>query len=73
MLLEWLCEDNSKLVNINALFRLCFTKLKLLLIAIEVKSLDGCTNIAINPGPDAKVEAGTQGFFIAQSDDEAKR
>jgi len=42
-------------------------------MAIEVKSSDGTTNIAINPGPDAKVEAGTQGFFIAQSDEEAKR
>lgn len=56
------------------IFRLCFTKLKLLLIAIEVKLEDGMTGtIAINPGPDAKVEAGTQGFFIAQSDEEAKR
>lgn len=54
-------------------FRLCFTKLKILLIAVEIKSADGFTNIAINPGPDAKVEAGTQGFFIAQSDEEAKR
>ncbi|XP_067937566.1 calcium-activated potassium channel slowpoke-like isoform X2 [Watersipora subatra] len=52
---------------------LCFTKLHLLLIAIEVKTVDGGTNIAINPGPKARVEAGTQGFFIAQSDDEAKR
>ena len=42
-------------------------------MAIEVKCSDGSTNIAINPGPNAKVEAGTQGFFIAQSDDEAKR
>lgn len=63
----------------NSLFfvygcRLCFTKLKLLLIAIEVKAEDGLTGaIAINPGVEAKVEAGTQGFFIAQSDDEAKR
>ena len=40
---------------------------------MEVKSIDGTTNIAINPGPNARVEAGTQGFFIAQSDDEAKR
>lgn len=42
-------------------------------MAIEVKCSDGTTNIAINPGPNAKVEAGTQGFFIAQSDEEAKR
>lgn len=42
-------------------------------MAIEVKCSDGSTNIAINPGPNAKVEAGTQGFFIAQSDEEAKR
>ena len=43
-------------------------------MAIEVKSEDGCSGtISINPGVEAKVEAGTQGFFIAQSDDEAKR
>ena len=43
-------------------------------MAIEVKSEDGCSGtISINPGAEAKVEAGTQGFFIAQSDDEAKR
>lgn len=53
--------------------RLCFTKLKLLLLAIEVKGIEGAdTKISINPRG-AKIVANTQGFFIAQSADEVKR
>ncbi|KAJ8911947.1 hypothetical protein NQ315_012758 [Exocentrus adspersus] len=49
---------------------LCFTKLKLLLLAIEVKGTEGAdTKISINPRG-AKIVANTQGFFIAQSADE---
>ncbi|KAK9884602.1 hypothetical protein WA026_007442 [Henosepilachna vigintioctopunctata] len=52
---------------------LCFTKLKLLLLAIEVKGLEGADiKISINPRG-AKIVANTQGFFIAQSADEVKR
>ncbi|XP_050305673.1 calcium-activated potassium channel slowpoke [Anthonomus grandis grandis] len=52
---------------------LCFTKLKLLLLAIEVKGIEGAdTKISINP-KNAKIVANTQGFFIAQSADEVKR
>ncbi|XP_074041110.1 calcium-activated potassium channel slo [Leptinotarsa decemlineata] len=52
---------------------LCFTKLKLLLLAIEVKGTEGVdTKISINPRG-AKIVANTQGFFIAQSADEVKR
>jgi potassium large conductance calcium-activated channel subfamily M alpha protein 1 len=52
---------------------LCFTKLKLLLLAIEVKGTEGAdTKISINPRG-AKIVANTQGFFIAQSADEVKR
>ncbi|XP_018573844.1 calcium-activated potassium channel slowpoke isoform X3 [Anoplophora glabripennis] len=52
---------------------LCFTKLKLLLLAIEVKGIEGAdTKISINPRG-AKIVANTQGFFIAQSADEVKR
>ncbi|KAL1506404.1 hypothetical protein ABEB36_005774 [Hypothenemus hampei] len=52
---------------------LCFTKLKLLLLAIEVKGIEGAdTKISINP-KGAKIMANTQGFFIAQSADEVKR
>ncbi|RZC43333.1 calcium-activated potassium channel slowpoke, partial [Asbolus verrucosus] len=52
---------------------LCFTKLKLLLLAIEVKGTEGAdTKISINP-KGAKIVANTQGFFIAQSADEVKR
>ncbi|ENN82451.1 hypothetical protein YQE_01175, partial [Dendroctonus ponderosae] len=51
---------------------LCFTKLKLLLLAIEVKGVEGAdTKISINP-KGAKIVANTQGFFIAQSADEVK-
>jgi hypothetical protein len=57
-------------VNAN---RLCFTKLKLLLLAIEIKGEDGNdSKISINPRG-AKIQANTQGFFIAQSADEVKR
>ncbi|XP_046392574.1 calcium-activated potassium channel slowpoke isoform X31 [Ischnura elegans] len=52
---------------------LCFTKLKLLLLAIEIKGEDGSdSKISINPRG-AKIQANTQGFFIAQSADEVKR
>lgn len=54
-------------------YRLCFTKLKLLLLAIELKGEDGQdSKISINPRG-AKIAANTQGFFIAQSADEVKR
>uniref|UniRef100_A0A8D8HXX8 Calcium-activated potassium channel slowpoke n=2 Tax=Culex pipiens TaxID=7175 RepID=A0A8D8HXX8_CULPI len=52
---------------------LCFTKLKLLLLAIEIKGEEGAdSKISINPRG-AKILANTQGFFIAQSADEVKR
>ncbi|CAB0035418.1 unnamed protein product [Trichogramma brassicae] len=52
---------------------LCFTKLKLLLLAIEIKGEGGAdSKISINPRG-AKISANTQGFFIAQSADEVKR
>lgn len=56
------------------IFRLCFTKLKLLLLAIEIKGGDegNDSKISINPRG-AKIQANTQGFFIAQSADEVKR
>lgn len=54
--------------------RLCFTKLKLLLLAIEIKGTEegADSKISINPRG-AKIQANTQGFFIAQSADEVKR
>lgn len=54
--------------------RLCFTKLKLLLLAIEIKGGEegNDSKISINPRG-AKILANTQGFFIAQSADEVKR
>jgi hypothetical protein len=45
----------------------------LLLLAIEIKGQDGNdSKISINPRG-AKIQASTQGFFIAQSADEVKR
>ena len=55
------------------IYRLCFVKLKLLLLAIEVKSDDGNDNkISINPRG-TKLPSNTVGFFIAQSAEEVKR
>ncbi|CAL1293388.1 unnamed protein product [Larinioides sclopetarius] len=53
---------------------LCFVKLKLLLLAIEITSDDGSdSKISINPKSQTKLTPDTQGFFIAQSADEVKR
>jgi len=53
---------------------MCFIKLKLLLIALEVRSEEnGACTIAINPGPEIKIDGNTQGFFIAESADDVKR
>nr|XP_027202295.1 calcium-activated potassium channel slowpoke-like isoform X7 [Dermatophagoides pteronyssinus] len=52
---------------------LCFVKLKLLLLAIEVNNDDGQTQIVINPKGTIRIQQNTQGFFIAQSADEVKR
>ncbi|KAH9491874.1 hypothetical protein Btru_029741 [Bulinus truncatus] len=53
---------------------LCFTKLKLLLLAIELRE-EGAreSSLAINPGPKVKIEPATQGFFMADSAEEVKR
>lgn len=53
--------------------RLCFVKLKLLLLSIEVKAEDSSDNkISINPRG-TKLPSNTVGFFIAQSAEEVKR
>ncbi|KAK0056562.1 calcium-activated potassium channel slowpoke-like isoform X2 [Biomphalaria pfeifferi] len=53
---------------------LCFTKLKLLLLAIELRQDDAReSSLAINPGPKVKIEPATQGFFMADSAEEVKR
>merc|ERR1719232_2372756 len=52
---------------------LCFVKLKLLLLALEVRPDDGGdAKISINPRG-SKIPANTVGFFIAQSAEEVKR
>lgn len=55
-------------------YRLCFVKLKLLLLAIEIPNEDSSdTKITINPKKKIKLGHNTQGFFMAQSADEVKR
>lgn len=55
-------------------FRLAFSRLGLLLVAVEQKdeARKEC-NIKINPAPVTTIQPQTQGFFIAQSADEVKR
>ncbi|ERE90811.1 calcium-activated potassium channel subunit alpha-1 [Cricetulus griseus] len=53
--------------------RLCFVKLKLLMIAIEYKSANRESRILINPGNHLKIQEGTLGFFIASDAKEVKR
>ncbi|XP_071951979.1 calcium-activated potassium channel subunit alpha-1-like isoform X12 [Antedon mediterranea] len=53
--------------------RLCFDKLKLLLIAVETNVDSETSTIAINPGPHVKIQDQTLGFFIADSALEVKR
>ncbi|KAF8767790.1 Calcium-activated potassium channel slo-1 like protein [Argiope bruennichi] len=53
---------------------LCFVKLKLLLLAIEIPNEDSSdTKITINPKKKVKIGPNAQGFFMAQSADEVKR
>uniref|UniRef100_A0A914EDG5 BK channel n=1 Tax=Acrobeloides nanus TaxID=290746 RepID=A0A914EDG5_9BILA len=61
-------------MNFPEAAQLLFTRLGLLLLAIELKDEEKkeC-NIAINPGPTTMIQPQTQGFFIAQSADEVKR
>ena len=63
----------KKFIIIFLFYRLCFVKLKLLLLAIEVKSDEGNdSKISINPRG-TKLPSNTVGFFIAQSAEEVKR
>ncbi|KAL3311476.1 Arl3p interacting protein [Cichlidogyrus casuarinus] len=55
---------------------ICFSKLKLLMIAVQTKSnvaSDSELNIAINPKENVRIQPGAQGFFMAQSAEEVKR
>lgn len=57
---------------------LCFVKLKLLLLAVEMdtsggSSSGGTSTIVINPKGSVRLPPSTQAFFIAQSADEVKR
>ena len=53
---------------------ICYTKLKLLLLAVELSNESGVgSHLTINPGSAVKIESGTRGFFIAGSSDETKK
>ncbi|ELT97098.1 hypothetical protein CAPTEDRAFT_129755, partial [Capitella teleta] len=53
---------------------ICFTKLKILLVALTFKK-DGrdFNYVVLNPGNDVILGEEVRGFFVCQSDDEAKR
>ena len=74
MAYDTICTYPPKFIcHICFFHRLCFVKLKLLLLAIEVKGDDGNDNkISINPRG-TKLPSNTVGFFIAQSAEEVKR
>ena len=61
------------LTPLSLLPRLCFVKLKLLLLAVEEAARgEEDSQISINP-KDFKISPNTVGFFIAQSAEEVKR
>jgi hypothetical protein len=54
--------------------RTCYSKLNLLLLAIETTNENGQgSSLSINPGTYKCIESGTRGFFIAGSIEEIKR
>ena len=52
---------------------LCYQKLNLLLIAVQVSKPAGGQQLLINPGSHVKLKPGCLGFFIAESAKEVKR
>lgn len=69
------------LLHLNICCRICYTKLKLVLFAIEQRhikqnadgSMSTLGSIVVNPGDTVTIQERTQGFFIADSADEVKR
>uniref|UniRef100_A0A8C2VVF9 Calcium-activated potassium channel subunit alpha-1 n=1 Tax=Chinchilla lanigera TaxID=34839 RepID=A0A8C2VVF9_CHILA len=67
-------ENTDWEASFHLICRLCFVKLKLLMIAIEYKSANReSRSILINPGNHLKIQEGTLGFFIASDAKEVKR
>ena len=52
---------------------MCYRKLNLLLIAVQVSKSNGGQQLLINPGSHIKLKPGCLGFFIAESAKEVKR
>ena len=72
MAAEWVHSPVTRHPSLST-GRLCFVKLKLLLLAVEETTSEGQDNqISINPR-DFKISPNTVGFFIAQSAEEVKR
>ena len=65
----------SLISNVCVFFlSLCFTKLKLLLVAIEVSNENGNgSHLCVNPRKEVIIETGARGFFIGGSFEEVKR
>ncbi|CAO2611737.1 Potassium channel subfamily U member 1 [Lemmus lemmus] len=57
-----------------AVSRLCFVKMHLMLIAIQLKSqFNNCCSLILNPSAQVKLNKDTLGFFIAESQQAVKR
>ena len=61
------------LIPFSRVCELCYRKLNLLLIAVQVSKSNGGQQLLINPGSHIKLKPGCLGFFIAESAKEVKR
>ncbi|KAK2146163.1 hypothetical protein LSH36_628g03007 [Paralvinella palmiformis] len=52
--------------------QICYTKLNILLLAVAIPH-NQQTTVLLNPGSDVIIEKYVKGFFVCQSEDEAKR
>ena len=63
-------HENKILIRVC---ELCYRRLNLLLIAVQVSKSNGGQQLLINPGSHVKLKPGCLGFFIAESAKEVKR
>ncbi|XP_053125068.1 potassium channel subfamily U member 1 isoform X2 [Hemicordylus capensis] len=69
---QYLSNDFANM-SFQDVCRLCFVKLNLMLVAIEIRSGMHANSILINPSEAIKIHHDTLGFFIAKSPEEARR
>ena len=61
-------------ITFHLFFRLCFTKLKLLLVAVvQPKESQEMNEVILNPGSKVVIDDETKGFFVCEAEDEVKR